>query len=276
MAAAEYQGTRTEERVDQGGHPRPGSRREHGKAHQPAHEEDETGHGDDAGHAERRQRRRRGLDDTAQEREPTEHPDGESPQLPRSPRKEQREGEADDGDTRPRGVGRERAGHPPHGLGDDRHRHDLQTRDHAGGDGAAEHGGSPGERDEKDGGGKGESEECGERAEHSGPLEPHREAHLARGRTGEELAERHEIGVRPVVHPLPAHDEVVTEVPEVRDGPTERGEAETKEGEEHLADGTGPLHRPILAQRGKRRVNRHTRRGRSSASTSARVTPVTR
>ena len=77
------------------------------------------------------------------------------------------------------------------------------------------------------------------RAEQPAAQQPEREADLAAGRAGQELAERHEVGIARLVDPAPAQHELVAEVAEMRDRAAERGQPELEEGAEHLARRAG-------------------------------------
>ena len=62
-----------------------------------------------------------------------------------------------------------------------------------------------------------------------------READLARRRPGQELTQRDEVRVFAVIDPAPTLDEFGAEVPEMGDGPAERGQSEPQERPEDLA-----------------------------------------
>jgi len=53
-------------------------------------------------------------------------------------------------------------------------------------------------------------------------------------RTGQKLAERHEVGVTLSAQPSPTFDQLVVKVAEVRDRPTERGQSEAGKNRQHL------------------------------------------
>src|SRR4029079_18775264 len=61
-------------------------------------------------------------------------------------------------------------------------------------------------------------------------------ADLARGRAGQELAERDEIGIGLVVEPAAANDEGFAEVTQMSDRAAEAGQAQHQEGGEDLSD----------------------------------------
>jgi hypothetical protein len=75
-------------------------------------------------------------------------------------------------------------------------------------------------------GGQREAEPRRERARQLRLGEADPDADLARRRTGQKLAERHQVGIAGLVDPAPAHHEGVAEIAEMRDRPAERGEPE--------------------------------------------------
>ena len=60
------------------------------------------------------------------------------------------------------------------------------------------------------------------------------------------MAQPYEIGICLLVEPAPAHDELLTEIPDVSDRPAERGEAKPEEDEEDFNRRT---YRPIFGGR---------------------------
>jgi hypothetical protein len=70
-----------------------------------------------------------------------------------------------------------------------------------------------------------------------------READLAGGRTGQELAKRDDVGVAAFVQPFPALDEFRPEIAEMRDRAAERGEAQFEESGENFGHGARGLFR---------------------------------
>src|SRR5262249_25463645 len=60
---------------------------------------------------------------------------------------------------------------------------------------------------------------------------------LARGRAGQELAQRHQIGIGLVIEPFAAHHELVTEIAEMRDRAAERGQAKSQKDAEDFPGG---------------------------------------
>ncbi len=70
-------------------------------------------------------------------------------------------------------------------------------------------------------------------------------------RARQELAQRDQVGVGAVIHPLPPHDEIVAEIPQVRDRAAERREPQAEERAEHLGRSSRSSHPGILARRGE-------------------------
>ena len=66
----------------------------------------------------------------------------------------------------------------------------------------------------------------------AGPHQPDRKSDLAGGRTGQKLAQRHQIDVSLFIEPAPAHDEFFAEIPDMRDRPAEAADAELEENEQ--------------------------------------------
>jgi hypothetical protein len=162
-----------------------------------------------------------------------------------------RHGEGDDrGDDRERRafpVGRKRARHAEHGLSDDGDGGDLEAVKPGAARRIAERFDTEGEQDEGERGGQREGGPCGQGARVARAREPDRHADLAAGGTRQELAQRHEIGVGALVEPLAPRNELLAEVAEVRDGTAKRGQPQTQEDEEDLADA-----RSLRGRRGKR------------------------
>ena len=75
----------------------------------------------------------------------------------------------------------------------------------------------------------------GQGAQRAGPHQAQREADLAGGRAGQELAQRHQIGIAGLVHPASPGNELVAEIAQMRDRPAKGRDAEFQEGAEHLA-----------------------------------------
>src|SRR5262249_6514524 len=83
----------------------------------------------------------------------------------------------------------------------------------------------------------GEADPGRERAEIAGARQADRQSDLAARRPWQELAERNQIGIGLFIEPLPAHDELVVEVAEMRDRAAEAGEPEPQKDEQDFARG---------------------------------------
>jgi hypothetical protein len=77
-------------------------------------------------------------------------------------------------------------------------------------------------------------------------LQPDRHADLAGGRAGQELAERHEIGIGLIADPVPALHECLAEISEMGDRSTERGQAKAEEDAEDLRDRPSAICHPCI------------------------------
>jgi hypothetical protein len=75
------------------------------------------------------------------------------------------------------------------------------------------------EQDQRERGGRGEADPGCDRAPEPALREPDADADLAARRAGQELAQGDEIGVGALPDPLAPRDELLAEVPEMRDGP---------------------------------------------------------
>ena len=127
--------------------------------------------------------------------------------------------------------------HAPYGLRDHRNGDDLETVQQATGDRILERHDSVAESDESNRRRHRESGPGGERARQTGLGEPDPDTDLARRRPRQELAQRHEIGIGPLVDPSAANHERFPEVSQVRDGSAKGGQAELEEGEENAPGG---------------------------------------
>ena len=126
----------------------------------------------------------------------------------------------EDRDKTPRPVRGQRLGHQIDRLGDDGDRRDLEAIDPAG----RRHVRllrQQSEQDEGDRGWKREAEPGGDPAHHPGTSRPDQDPDLAAGRAGQQLAERHEVGVGRLVEPAATLDVLAPEVAEVGDRSTE-------------------------------------------------------
>ena len=95
---------------------------------------------------------------------------------------------------------------------------------------------APGEGEEQQHRGQGEGHEGGDGTRIAGAQLADGDADLARGGAGQELAERHDIGIGLVAQPLAAGDEILAEVAEVSDGAAEARQPQDEEGEEDFGD----------------------------------------
>ncbi len=115
-------------------------------------------------------------------------------------------------DAGPLAVGRKGAHHAPDRLCDHGHGNHLQTVNKAKADRPSECGGPEGEQDQKECRWRRERRPCGQRAERTAAQQAECEASLAAGRTGKELAQRHEVGISGLVDPFAPRDQLVTEI----------------------------------------------------------------
>jgi len=138
-----------------------------------------------------------------------------------------------EGDRSAARVPRERTGHSPDGDRDDddrdelEHAYDRHER-------AAQSIEGVGEDHHEDGRREREAEPRQKRTERSRAEEADRNADLAARWTRKRLTQRDEIRVGGLVDPVPAHDVLATEVPQMSDRPTERREPEPQRDEEDL------------------------------------------
>ena len=72
----------------------------------------------------------------------------------------------------------------------------------------------------------------------TGAQKADRNAHLARGRTGQKLAERDEIGIAAVVEPAPPRDEFLAKIAEMGDRTAKGGQTQAQEDRQHLQPGS--------------------------------------
>jgi hypothetical protein len=73
-----------------------------------------------------------------------------------------------------------------------------------------------------------------ETAQVTGPHEADGKSNLAAGRTGQELAERHEIGIGLFVEPAAANDKLRAEIADMSDRAAKAGKAEPEEDQENF------------------------------------------
>ena len=149
---------------------------------------------------------------------------------------EQGGGGRHDGDGHAGHVRRQAPGHEPEGLRDDGHGGQAEPVGESGRDpgAGASH---PGEDDHEQRRRHGETEPGDEAAEHPRLTRSDGDAELAAGRARQRLAERHELAEGGVVKPAAPFDVFAPEVPDVGDGPPERGQAQAQRRD---ADFGGP------------------------------------
>ena len=79
----------------------------------------------------------------------------------------------------------------------------------------------------------------------AGAMDADRDPELARGRAGQQVRERHQLGELRIVEPAPAGDVLLAEVADVGHGPAEGGQAEAEGGAEYLACRAGDGNAPV-------------------------------
>ena len=131
------------------------------------------------------------------------------------------------------GVGGERAAHRENRQSDDGNGNELKTLDPAR---ARDVRVADDERQRRhrQRGREREPDPRREPAEAAGTARPDRDPELARRRSGQEARERDELGEVALVEPGATLDVLGPEVPDVRDGPAERGDAEAPRHPQHL------------------------------------------
>ena len=137
-------------------------------------------------------------------------------------------------ERRPLAVGRERADHSEHGLRHHRDRHDFQPVQPAAAECATERIDTVGEQHERQRRRQREAYPSDNRAEITGPHQADGDADLTAGRTGQKLAERHEIGIGFFIQPAPADDILITKVTEVSNRAAERSQTEAEADAKHV------------------------------------------
>jgi hypothetical protein len=88
------------------------------------------------------------------------------------------------------------------------------------------------QQDQGDGRRHGEAEPGGQRTAVAGVRQPQRHAHLTARRSGQELAERHQIGILDLAQPAAFPDELLLQEAQMRHRPTEGDAAQLQEGQE--------------------------------------------
>ena len=128
-----------------------------------------------------------------------------------------------------RAIGCERARHAEHRLRHDRDRRHLETVQPAGAGRVAERADAVAEQHHGDGRRQREADPGRQGSGIAAAQKADGDAHLARGRPGQELAERDQVGVALVVEPAPPVHELLAEIAEMRDRSAEGGQPEPKE-----------------------------------------------
>ena len=156
------------------------------------------------------------------------------------------------GDAGALAIGRERAHHAEHGLRHDGDGGDLEPVQPGRPACASQGAHAIREENHRERGRQRKTGPGGKSAEVAGAGQANGDADLTRGRAGQKLTERHEIGIGAIVQPTPAHDELVAEIPEMGDWTAERRQPESQKSQQHLAPAAG---RPDL--RGRHRELAH-------------------
>lgn len=136
---------------------------------------------------------------------------------------------------------RSRSGHALDRLRNDRNGDEFKTVEQAQAGWATESAGAIGEKYKRNRRRHGETSPCRESAAITGAHKPDRKPNLARRRTRQKLAERHEIGIRLLVEPSPAYDKFLAEVPDVSNWPAKAAHAEFAECEQHFPRRARPI-----------------------------------
>ena len=161
--------------------------------------------------------------------------DSDGPDLGDSASAEDDDDHGKHGDAGTGPVWRQRAGHAPDGLRDNRHGHQLQAVDQALAGAGLDRGRAKGDQQHDEGRGQGKAAPCGKATEQAAAAQDaERKADLARRRSGQELTEGDEVAVACFVDPLAAQNELVAEVSQVRDRAAERGQPEAQKDQQHL------------------------------------------
>src|SRR5690606_33868248 len=85
-----------------------------------------------------------------------------------------------------------------------------------------------------------------ERSAPTGPRQAEREADLAGSRTGQELAQRYQIGISALAQPFAPRHHLVAKIAQMGDGAAEGGETKLQEDAENLGDATLWLLRAMI------------------------------
>ncbi len=138
----------------------------------------------------------------------------------------------------PLAVGTERACHAPHRLRDHRDGDDLQAVQPSGVAEVTECADAVAKQDQGEGGRGGKPKPGGKGARKAAAQQAQRDADLAARRSGQELAQRHDVGVARFIKPAAARDKLITEIAEMRDRPAKRGHTQFEKCREHLGGAT--------------------------------------
>ena len=173
------------------------------------------------------------------QRRKADKPSGQqSPDLTGRTRPEQPDRRRARGETGARQVRRKRPRHQDDRLCDDRRRRQHQPMRHPARRRPFEERGAIGKRHKRQRRGQREAGPCRHHARQPRTQQPDPHPHLAARGTGQKLRQRHEIGIGAVVEPAAALDELVAEIAQMRDRPTERRKPQTQEDEKGFGDGS--------------------------------------
>ena len=181
---------------------------------------------------QRAQRRQRQV---ATEPEPAQNPQRNGQHLADGAGQQHYGGQRQQRDAGARPVGGQGPGHAPDGLGHHGDRDQLEAMQHALGQRPVKAGRRKGKGHQQHGRWQCEGRPGCQRAQRTGAPQAQRKADLARGRTGQELAERHEVCIGRLIEPLAAQHQFVAEIAQMGDGPAKGGEAQLEEGNKDLA-----------------------------------------
>ena len=150
-----------------------------------------------------------------------------------------------DGDACP--VWRQSLAHAPQGEGHDGHGGDLEAVEPAAGV-AAELVDAIGEGGQRRRGRQREAKPREEASKIPRATRPYRDAELAAGRSGQELAKCNELGESLLREPLPPRHVLVTEVADVRDGPAKGRQAKAQGDKQDFKQARDSHSRAIVAE----------------------------
>ena len=225
VPAAEHQRTRAIERIEFLERLRGNRRGQQRQADQQREEHREQQRAERAAHVER-QGGGRDLFAAAQEDRANDAAERDRADLPPRRRRAERDDGRDHRERGARAIGCERARHAEHRLRHDRDRRHLEAVQPAGAGGIAERADAVAEQHHRDGRWQRESDPGRQGSGIAAAQQADGETHLARGRPGQELAERDQVGVALVVEPAPPVHELLAEIAEMRDRSAEGGQSE--------------------------------------------------